>query len=113
MIGKFREAGLIEPWDVARIPDFASINPDFLNSPMFKDDGGVWFLPTDWGATAIAYNTEEVPTEDVASLQVFVDPKYQGRISLPNSSDDVWALAYLAPGVTDWSAITDDQFAAA
>jgi spermidine/putrescine transport system substrate-binding protein len=113
MISKFREAGLIEPWDVSRIADFARIDPKFLNSPIFQDEGGVWFLPTDWGATAIAYNTDEVPAEDVATLQVFTDPKYQGRISLPNSSDDVWALAYLATGVGDWSAITDDQFAAA
>ncbi len=113
MVSKYREAGLIEPWDVSKIPDFANIDPKFLNSPVFKDDGGVWYIPTDWGVTAIAYNTDEVPVEDVASLQVFADPKYAGRMSLPNSSDDVWALAYLATGVTDWTVITDEQFAAA
>jgi spermidine/putrescine transport system substrate-binding protein len=113
MVGKYREAGLIEPWDVSKIPEFANLDPKFLNSPVFQDDGGVWYIPTDWGVTAIAYNTEEVPVEDVASLQVFADPKYAGRISLPNSSDDVWALAYLATGVTDWTAITDEQFTAA
>lgn len=112
-VAKYREAGLIEPWDVSKIPDFANIDPKFLNSPTFKDDQGVWFLPTDWGVTAIAYNTNEVPVEDVASLNVFIDPKYQGRVSLPNSSEDIWALAYLATGVTDWTTITDDQFAAA
>lgn len=113
MVSKYREAGLIEPWDVSKIADFANIDPKFLNSPVFQDEGGVWYIPTDWGVTAIAYNTEEVPVEDVASLQVFADAKYSGRISLPNSSDDVWALAYLATGVTDWTAITDEQFAAA
>jgi len=113
MVGKYREAGLIEPWDVSKIPDFANLDPKFLNSPVFQDDGGVWYIPTDWGVTAVAYNTEEVPVEDVASLQVFADPKYAGRMSLPNSSDDVWALAYLATGVTDWTAITDEQFTAA
>ena len=80
---------------------------------MFKDDQGVWFIPTDWGATAIAYNTETVPAEDVSTLQVFTDPKYQGRTSLPDSSDDVWALAYLATGTTDWTDVTDEQFSAA
>lgn len=113
MVSKYRDAGLIEPWDVTKIPEFANIDPKFLDSPIFKDDSGVWYIPTDWGATAIAYNPEQVPVEDVASLQVFLDPKYQGRTSIPDSSDDVWALAYLATGVTDWTTITDEQFAAA
>ena len=113
MVSKYRDAGLIEPWDPAKLPDFANIDPKYLASPIFKDDAGVWFIPTDWGASAVAYNPEEVPAEDVASLQVFTNPKYQGRISLPNSSDDVWALAYLATGVTDWTNVTEAQFEAA
>ncbi|MEE2859963.1 MAG: ABC transporter substrate-binding protein [Paracoccus sp. (in: a-proteobacteria)] len=113
MVGKYRDAGLIEPWDTSRIPNFDKIDERFLDSEVFRDDQGVWFIPTDWGATAIAYNTETVPEEDVASLDVFVNPKYQGRTSLPDSSDDVWALAYLATGTTDWTDVTDEQFQAA
>ena len=113
MVGKFRDADLIEPWDTAKIPLADTINPDFLKSSTYKDDQGLWYIPADWGATAIAYNTEEVPAEDVQSLQVFHDPKYAGRISLPDNNDDVWALAFLATGVTDWTAVTDEQFAAA
>jgi len=113
MVSKYRDAGLIEPWDITKIPEFENIDPKFLNSPIYKDDEGVWYIPTDWGATAVAYNPEEVPEEDVASLDVFLNPKYEGRISLPDSSDDVWALAYLATGVTDWTVITPEQFDAA
>ncbi len=110
MVSKFRDASLIEPWDVSRIPDFANINPEFMSSTIFKDDGGVWYIPAEWGATAIAYNTETVPAEDVATLQVFVDPKYAGRIALPDNNDDVWALAYLATGVSDWTTVTEEQY---
>lgn len=113
MIQKYRDAGLIEPWDVSKIPHFNEIDPRFLNSKVFKDDTGVWYIPTDYAYTAIAYNTKDVPAEDVASLQVFTDPKYAGRISLPDNADDVWALALLATGVTDWTNINDDQFKAA
>jgi spermidine/putrescine transport system substrate-binding protein len=113
MIGKYRDAGLIEAWDVSRIPEFANIDPQYLNSSIFKDDTGVWFIPTDWGSTSIAYNADEVPAEDVASLSVFTDPKYAGRISLPDNTDDIWALALLATGVTDWTTTTDEQFAKA
>ena len=113
MVSKYRDAGLIEPWDPARIPAVADIDPKFLNSPVFKDETGLWYIPTDFGSTAIAYNTDNVPAEDVSTLQVFVNPAYQGRTTLPDSADDVWALAYLATGVTDWTKVTDEQFQAA
>lgn len=113
MIQKYRDAGLIEPWDVSKIPHFGEIDPRFLKSKIFVDDGGVWYIPTDYAYTAVAYNTKDVPAEDVASLQIFLDPKYAGRISLPDNADDVWSLALLATGVTDWTNINDDQFKAA
>ena len=53
MVSKYRDAGLIEPWDISKIPAFADLDPKFLDSPIFKDDGGVWYLPTDWGVTAM------------------------------------------------------------
>jgi spermidine/putrescine transport system substrate-binding protein len=113
MVSKFRDANLLDPWDTSRITHFDAINPEFLDSPILQDEGGTWFIPAEWGATAIAYNTEAVPAEDVASLQIFTDPRYAGRISLPDNNDDVWALAYLATGVSDWTKVTDEQFAAA
>lgn len=113
MVSKYREADLIEPWDTAKIPEFANITPSMLESPVFKDDTGVWFLPTDGAYTAIAYNTDTVPAADVASLNIFKDPKYAGRISLPDNTDDVWSLALLATGVSNWNDLTEEQFAAA
>ncbi len=113
MVSKYRDAGLIEPWDTSRIPNFGEIAPRFLNSSIFKDDTGVWYIPTDYAYTATAWNTADVPAEDVASLQVFHNPKYAGRISLPDNTDDVWALSLLATGVTDWTNVTEEQFQAA
>ena len=113
MVSKYRDAGLIEPWDVSRIPEFKNIAPRFLASKIFTDDKGVWYIPTDYGYTAIAYNTDKVTAEDVSTLQVFHDPKFAGRISLPDNTDDVWALALLATGVSDWTNVTDEQFTAA
>ena len=113
MVSKYRDAGLIEPWDVSRIPEFGNIEPRFLASSIFKDETGVWYIPTDYAYTAIAYNTDTVPAADVASLNVFLDPAYAGRISLPDNTDDVWALALLATGVTDWTSVNEEQFQAA
>ncbi len=113
MVRKYRDKGLIEPWDVSRIPEFANIAPRFLESSDIKDETGVWYIPTDYAYTAIAYNTDEVTPEQVASLNVFIDPAFAGRTSLPDTVDDSWALAFLATGVTDWTQVSDEQFAAA
>jgi spermidine/putrescine transport system substrate-binding protein len=110
---KYRDAGLIEPWDTSRIPEFANISETYLASPVHRDDQGVWFIPTDYAFTALAYNTELVPEADAQSLQIFVNPAYQGKTSLPNNTDDAWSLALLATGVTDWSNVTEEQFQAA
>ena len=110
MVQKYRDAGLIVPWDTSKIPEFKNIAPRFLNSKVFVDGKTVWYIPTDYAYTATIYDKDKVPEADVASLDVFVNPKYQGRISLPDNTDDVWSLALLATGVTDWTTVTDDQF---
>ena len=110
-VPRYMDANLIEPWDTAKIPEFANI-PARMVEP-FTNDQGVWFIPTDYAYTAIAYNAETVPAEDVASVQVFASEKYAGRISLPDNTDDVWSLAFMATGVTSWDNVTDEQFTAA
>jgi spermidine/putrescine transport system substrate-binding protein len=70
MVPKYREADLIEPWDVSRIPEFANLMPEFLASPVIQDEAGVWIIPADWGATAIAYNTETVPAAAVTVNEI-------------------------------------------
>ncbi len=72
-----------------------------------------YFIPTDFGSTAIAYNSDEVPEEDVASLNVFTNPAYAGRMTLPDNVDDAYALAYLATGTTNWTDVDDAAFEAA
>jgi spermidine/putrescine transport system substrate-binding protein len=112
-VPKWQESGLIEPWDTSRIEAFGDLNANLLGSEV-ASEGDLYFLPTDFGTTAVAYNPDEVPAEDVASLEVFKNPAYAGRISIPDNVDDAWALAYLATGVTDWSqGVTDEQFEAA
>lgn len=111
-VPKWQESGLIEPWDRSRLTYYADLNQSLLGQDVTAE-GDLYFLPTDFGTTAIAYNPDEVPAEDVASLEVFKNPKYAGRLAIPDNVDDTWALAYLATGVTDWTDVTDEQFEAA
>lgn len=108
-VDKWRQAGLIEPWDISKIPNYATVDEAFKTAEVLTDNGDVYFIPADNGATAIAWNTEKVPAEDVSTLQVFLDPKYAQRIALLDNVDDAFALGFLATGVTDWTKATAED----
>ncbi|PZX13637.1 spermidine/putrescine transport system substrate-binding protein [Palleronia aestuarii] len=112
-VSTWAESGLLEPWDTSRIDAWENINRDLVGEDVTDDTEEVLFVPTDYGSTAIAYNTDTVPAEDVASLSVFENPEYAGAMTLPDNVDDAYALAYLATGTTDWGSVTDAQFEAA
>ncbi|KJZ20068.1 ABC transporter substrate-binding protein [Loktanella sp. S4079] len=111
-VSKWSESGIIEAWDVSKIPAYADLDSNLTGTDVAAGED-VFFIPTDFGSTAIAYNPEQVPADDVASLQVFKDPAYAGRLTLPDNVDDAYALAYLATGVDNWTNATDEQFEAA
>ncbi|MDG4648952.1 extracellular solute-binding protein [Roseibacterium sp. SDUM158017] len=112
-VPRWEASGIIEPWDPSRIDAFATLNSDLVGEDVAAGAEDLYFLPTDYGSTAVVYNSDEVPAEDVASLEIFNDPDYAGRLSIPDNVDDAYALAYLATGVSDWSDVTDAQFEAA
>ena len=110
-VTKWQDSGLLEAWDTAKIQYYGDLDANLKGQEIGA--GQTYFVPTDFGSTAIAYNPDEVSAEDVATLQVFKNPKYAGRMSLPDNVDDAYALAYLATGVTNWTDAADEQFEAA
>ncbi|WP_274627029.1 ABC transporter substrate-binding protein [Arvimicrobium flavum] len=109
---KWREAGLLQPLDTARIAGWNDLDPNItgMKDLVTSDDGKVWFMPWEWGNSLLTYNTEKVPAEDLKSLKILADPKYKDRVSVPDNVDDAYALASLAIGLKDWTQMTDDQF---
>ena len=97
----------------AALPPTAISTSNLTDSDVTVGSAETYFIPTDFGSTAIAYNSDEVPEEDVASLNVFTNPAYAGRMTLPDNVDDAYALAYLATGTTNWTDIDDAAFEAA
>lgn len=112
-VPRWQASGIIEPWDTARIEAFADLDSSLVGQDVIAGSADLYFLPVDYGTTAVTYNTDEVTPEQVSSLAVFTDPAFAGRLSIPDNVDDAFALAYLATGVTDWTAATDAQFEAA
>jgi len=111
-VAKWREAGMLQPLDTSRIEGWNDILPGIkaMKNLVTTEDGKAWFLPFDWGNTALIYNTEKVPAADAASVRILADPKYKDRVTIGDNVDDAYALASLAIGLKDWTQMTDAQF---
>lgn len=70
-VEKWRAAELIEPWNLDLIPNYETLAEGYKTADIFTEDGAVYFIPADLGATALLYNTEEVAEADAASLPDF------------------------------------------
>ncbi len=109
---KWRDAGLLQPIDPSKVAGWDDLLPGLMSMKNLSTDanGTVWFMPWDWGNTALTYNADKIDAADVQSLQAFADPKFKGRVSIGDNVDDAYALASLAIGLKDWSNMTDEQF---
>ncbi|WP_075292113.1 ABC transporter substrate-binding protein [Pararhizobium arenae] len=114
-VAKWRDAGMLEPLDTAKLKAWKDILPGIagMKGLMTSDDGTAWLLPFEWGNTVLTYRTDTVKPEEITSLKAFADPKFKDRVSIGDNVDDAYALASLAVGVKDWTTMTDDQFKAA
>lgn len=114
-VAKWRDAGMLEPLDSAKLTNWANMLPGITAMKNFTttEDGKVWAVPFEWGNTSVIYRTDKVKAEEVTSLKSFADPKFQGRVSIGDNVDDAYALASLAIGLKDWTKMTDQQFAEA
>lgn len=112
---KWREAGLLQPLDTGRIDAWDDILPGLksMKDLMTDEQGTAWFVPFDWGNTIVTYRTDKVDEADIQSLKAFADPKFEGRVSLPDNVDDAYALAALVTGHTDWTTMTEADWDAA
>jgi spermidine/putrescine transport system substrate-binding protein len=111
-VTKWREAGLLQPLDTSKITGWNDLNPGIMamKNLATTEDGKAWFMPWDWGNTALTYNSEKVDEKDVQSLKAFADPKFKDRVSIGDNVDDAYALASLVIGLKDWTQMTDEQF---
>lgn len=77
----FREAGLLEPVDTAKIPCYGDLMESYLNLPEATGENGeVYALPWTWGTTSLGYNPDKV-TGDIRSWDVLYSDEYAGKVA--------------------------------
>ena len=76
---QFIESDLLAPLDTSRLSNWGTINPVFSESDWATINGHKWGAPILSGMEVLAYNTEQVPAEDVKSWETFFSDKYAGQ----------------------------------
>ena len=88
---------LLEPLDLARLPNLTNISARFRNLPF--DPGNTHSVPYLWGTTGFAYNKEKVGValENWAAL---FDERWKGRILMLDDMRECFAAALKCRGLS-------------
>jgi len=114
-VPRWKEAGVIEPFDTSLIPNWEDIFPDIKtnveNGTVF--DGEHYFVPVDWGYSTILYRPDKleelgIPKKDPVTgaenwdnytLLFNYREELENKISLMDSAVEVMGMAAIAAGV--------------
>ena len=81
---------LLEPIDRANIPNFANLDPKFLDQ--YFDPGNVYSIPYLWGTAGIGYDATRVDPAPT-SWAVLWDERYADRINMLDDMRETMAVA--------------------
>jgi len=113
-IKRWKDGGVIQPFDTARIPEYGNIWERFRTIPATSFDGQVYFIPWDAGTSSVVYRTDLVDPADVAdpSWALLFNEKYKGRLSMYDTDTTFIEIAARISGMyEDYQHLTDEQLA--
>ncbi len=87
---------LVDPIDLAKVPNAAGLAPAFKTNPNILIDGKTYGVPWVWGMNALAIRTGKGLAVD--SYAVFEDPAFSGRGALFDDAVTEIAVAALMTG---------------
>ena len=96
MVEKLIAEDMLEPLDMANIPNFQYIDDSFRD-PSY-DPGSVYSVPYTWGGVGVIYNTKYVDEADTGGWELLWNEKYAGKILMFDNPRDAFAIAQLELG---------------
>lgn len=113
MIERLRDEGLIQPLDLANIPNYKYIKDSFKH-PFYDTgtDGKTYSVMYTYGVVGIIYNTEKVDEEDIGGWDLLWNEKYRGQILQFNNPRDAFGTAMYRLGI-DVNNATEQEWRAA
>lgn len=87
MIEKMKEEDLLQPIDLAKIPNLENIDPYFLNLPF--DPGNQYSIPYFWGTVGIAFNPTLLEGQTFESWEDLWSPELRQEVILVDGAREV------------------------
>ena len=113
--GYIVESGLVEPIDETQIAAWKSLSPVLVGMKDVQKDGKTYGMPFTWGPDYLIYDADVIK-ETPTSWDLFMDPKYKGKIALYDDISTIYLAAQmLGYDKTDQSVLynmTEEQLAA-
>jgi spermidine/putrescine-binding protein len=81
---------MLEPIDLAQIPNFKNVDPRFTNE--YYDPGNKYTVPYQWGTTGLAYEKTKVPFEPKSWSDLW-DPQFANHLVMLDDSREVPGMA--------------------
>ncbi len=91
-------AGLLQPLDVAKIPNAQKLFPPFQATKLGKKDGKTYGIPFYWGINPIVYRAD-LMDEEPNWATLFEGTKYKGRLAMRDYALEGIAIAAMYVGI--------------
>jgi len=102
---------ILTPIDEAKIPNLKNLLPFFASNVQniwVDADGTRTGVPADWGAIGISYDSAVI-AEAPTSYDILFDPKYKGKVGMPDDPLGAYGQAARVLGL-DSSKMTEEHF---
>ena len=111
MIGRYHDAGLIQPFDTSRLSVWPDLAPGIKALAGSVIDGQRYFIPAEFGNSSILFRTDLVDPEYLAehSWKIIYDERYAGRLAWYDSADATVQVAALMLGHDNIYSLDDAQ----
>ena len=107
-VTRWRDAGIIKPIDTARIARWDEIIPDLFKPKGLIVDGQAFFMPWDFGYSAIAYNPAMIDVEN-PTFALMADPRFAGKVAMNTQIDVAVAVGGVIGGFANPFDPTDEE----
>ena len=100
MIERMIKEEMLEPLNLANIPNFQYIYDSFKTPFYDPDPNNVYSVPYFYGLVGIIYNTEYVDAADAESWNILWNEKYEGKILQFNNPRDAFGTVQYKNGIS-------------
>jgi len=111
-----RDAGLLEPLNLAQIPNYRNLDSNLLQKAASFDEGNKYAIPYFWGLTGLIYNQRYIPAEVIQpqSWNILANNFFTGKnkVTMLDDAREVVGAALIYNGY-DLNDTSDAALAAA